>query len=118
MFRTSVWSIVLTLTLGPTASLLCVALCHPAGLPTAVCAHENATSHPSVTMADNCPDLGAESAAFVREDVRAEAFTPQTHAIVVLAFQFAAEPGHSTRARGAGQQPPPETQPLVLALRI
>ena len=117
MFRAAVLSIVLTLAVGPNASLLCAIWCHPDAASAGPCEHSNATSTPRLATDDSCRASVAGSTAFVREDMRRGVFTPQAqHAVVVLAFQFTPPPPVSS-TREAAQSPTLETQPLV-TLRI
>lgn len=118
MFRAAVLPIVLTLAVGPNASLLCAVWCHPDAASAGQCGHPNATSTPRLATDDSCPAIVAGSTAFVREDTRRGVSTPQAqNAVVVPPFQFTPPPRHAASTREAAQSPPLETRPLV-TLRI
>ena len=119
MFRAAVLSIVLTLTAGSNASLLCAVWCHPEAAATGQCAHPDSISTPIMTAKDSCPDIAVGSTAVVREDVRRGASTPHAQqAVAVPPFQVAPPPSHPTSARESGQRSPFEARPAVFTLRI
>jgi hypothetical protein len=119
VFRAAVLAIVLTLAVGPNASLLCTVWCHPDAASTGSCEQADPTSTPSVTRKDGCPDNAAGTSALVREDVRrGVSASDGQHAVVVAPFQFVAPPTPREFGREPGQHPPLEARPLVLALRI
>lgn len=119
VFRAAVLSIVLTLAVGPNASLLCAVWCHPDAAAAASCEHRDPTSTSSVAAKDGCPDIAAGTAALVREDVRRGMSTSDgQHAVVVPPFHFTLPPTLPEFGRQPGQHPPLEARPLVLALRI
>ena len=117
VFRAAVVSIVLTLTLGQNASLLCRIWCHPAAdAASASCEHQNVSTSPGVTGSDRCTQPTAAT-AFVPEDLRRARSAHEDYCLIVPQFTFASpsmrspsgdEPGRATL----------ETRPLVLALRI
>jgi len=118
VFRAFVLSIVLTLAVGQNASLLCAVWCHPAAGPTGACELQELSTSPSVAGNDDCPEVAAQATAFVREDVRREGSAPDAlYAVVVPPFQFA-PPSHLASGHGAGQPPPLDARPRLLALRI
>jgi hypothetical protein len=119
VFRAALLSIVLTLAVGPNASLLCAVWCHPHGAPAGSCEQQEPTSTPSVTANEGCPDIAAGTAALVREEVRRGVFTSEgQHAVVVPPFHFVPPPTPSEFGREPGQHPPLEARPLLLPLRI
>ena len=119
MFRAAVLSIVLTLAVGPNASLLCAIWCHPEAAAAGPCEHPNPTGTPSVTSNASCPDIAAASTAFVREDVRRGVSAPDAlQAVVVAPFQFTPPPSYPTSVRESAQRSLLDARPLVLALRI
>lgn len=119
MFRAAVLSIVLTLAVGPNASLLCAVWCHPDAAPAGPCEHPDPTSTPSITTNDGCPDIAASSTALVREDTRRGVSAPAAQqAVLVARFQFAPPPTHSASTGESAQRSPLEARPLVVALRI
>ena len=118
VFRAAVLSIVLTLAVGPNASLLCAVWCHP-DASTGSCEHSDPTSTPSVTAKDGCPDIAAGMSALVREDVRrGVSASDAQYAVVGTPSQFGPPPTSPEFGPEPGQHPPPETKPLILALRI
>jgi hypothetical protein len=119
VFRAAVLSIVLTLAVGPNASLLCAVWCHPDAASTGSCEHPDPTSTPSVNAKDGCPDIAAGTSALVREEMRrGVSASDGQHAVVVPPFQFVPPPTPPEFGREPGQHPPLEARPLVLALRI
>jgi hypothetical protein len=118
MFRATVLSIALTLAVGPTASLLCGVWCH-SDASTGSCEHRDPTSTPSVTAKDGCPDVAADAAALVREEVRrGVSASDGQYAVVGASAHFVPPPAPPQVRRESGQQVLPETKPLLLALRI
>ena len=117
MFRAALFSIVLTLTFGQNASLLCKVWCPDA--TSAGCPHQDSTTSPSVSTHDNCrSDVGA-AVAFVREDARRTAAAPDAqNALVVPRFLLALS--HIDLGFGfeSGRRLLLEERPLVIALRI
>jgi hypothetical protein len=119
VFRAAVLSIVLTLVVGPNASLLCAVWCHPEAATVAHCEHQNPSGSPSVAEKDSCPDIAAGATAFVREDVRrGVSASDGQHAVVVPPFRFVPPPNPSELGRELRQHAPLEARPLVFALRI
>lgn len=118
VFRAVVLSIVLTLAVGPNASLLCAVWCHPDAASAGQCEHPNATNTPRLGTDDSCPAIAAGSTAFVREDMRRGVSASQAqNAVVVPPFQFTLPLRHAPSTREAAQSPPLETRPLV-TLRV
>ena len=116
MFRAALFSIVLTLTVGQNAGLLCKVWCHDA---TSVgCAHQDSTTSPSVSADDGCRSTVLGAVAFVREDARRTAAAPAQNALVVQRFQLAPPPTDLRPGFEPGQQRPLEERPLVITLRI
>ena len=118
VFRAAVLSIVLTLAVGPNASLLCAVWCHP-DAAAGPCEHPDATSRSSATSEHSCPAIGGGSTAFVREDVRRGVSTPQTkYPVVVPPLLFTPPPPHALSIHAGAQSPPLQTRRVVLTLRI
>ena len=116
VFRAALLSIVLTLAVGPTASLLCAVWCHPEAAAAEPCEHRDT---PNVTANDSCPDIAAVTTAFVREDVRRGVSASDGQTVVLVPpFQFVAPPTAPAFGGEFRQYPPLEARPLVLALRI
>ena len=70
MFRAAVLSIVLTLAVGPNASLLCGTWCDPQAVAARGCHDEDPVTPPSVAGDGSCDHVVLSVAAFLREDVR------------------------------------------------
>ena len=117
MFRAVLFSIVLTLTVGPNASLLCEGWCHDA--TSAGCPHQDPTISLSVGADDSCTDVGVVAAAFVGEDARrADPGPDARNALVVPRFRYAAPPTDSGSGYEAGWLPLLDARPLLITLRI
>ena len=117
MFRAALFSIVLTLTVGQNASLLCEVWCHDA--TSAGCPHQEPTTSLSVGADDSCTDEVVVAAAFVGEDARRTDPGPDArNALVVPRFRFAAPPTDSGSGYEAGPLPLLDARPLPIALRI
>ena len=118
VFRAAVLSIVLTLAVGPNASLLCAVWCHP-DAATGSCEHRDQTIIPSVNAKDGCPDIAPGASALVREEVRrGVSASDSQYAAVVAPSQFVPPPTPPEFGREPGQHLPLEARPLILALRI
>ena len=114
MFRPALLSIVLTLAVGPNASLLCEAWCHDAA--PAGCAHQESMTSSSASSPDNCQ---SDLVAAVREDARRAAAAPGAqHVVVVPRFRLAPSPAGVLPGFESGRQRLLEERPLVIALRI
>lgn len=119
VFRAALVSIVLTLTLGQNAALLCVVWCHPQHGVNGACGHQVPTTTPSVTADESCARVAAAPAAVVREDGRRVASVSHAQqGIVVARFQFVAPPSFSAHRLEHAQSTALEARPLILALRI
>ena len=116
MFRAALFSIVLTLTVGQNAGLLCKVWCHDA--TSAGCAHHDSTTSPSVSADDSCSSV-VGAVAFVREDARRTAAGPDAQsALVVPRFRLAPSPTDQRSGFESGRRLLLEERPLVIALRI
>lgn len=117
MFRTALFSIVLTLAVGQYARLFCEAWCHD-GM-SAECPHEDSTNSPGVSPDDNCSSADVGAVAFVREDARRTAAAPDAqNALVVPRFLFAPSPSDLRSGFALGWRRLLEARPLIFALRI
>ena len=116
MFRSALFSIVLTLAVGQDASLLCKVWC--ADTTSAECPHQDSTTSPSVSAEDSCSSVVVATFAFVREDVWRTAAAPDAqNALAVPGFLLA--PSHTDLGGfESGRRLLPEERPLVIALRI
>lgn len=117
MFRAALFSIVLTLAAGQSASLLCEVWCHDA--TSAGCPHQDPTTSLSVGVDDSCTNVVVVAAAFVGEDARRTDPGPYAkNAPVVPRFRFAAPPTDSGSGYEAGRLLLLEARPLLIPLRI
>ena len=117
MFRTALFSIVLTMAVGQDVALLCKA-CYPPEASAVGCHHQGATTSPTVSADDNCHNAAVDANAFVLEDAPRSAAAPDTqNALVIPRFRFAPSLRDS-RSEGSGPQLQLEARPLVTALRI
>ena len=121
VFRAVAFSVVLTLAVGPIASLLCTASCHPQAAAARAC-HDEPSAASSVIggpPCDECNRASFSAVQFLREDVqRGVAALGADHAILVPRYQLA----RTTSAADSGQEPGRtwwlEKRPLPTALRI
>jgi hypothetical protein len=117
VLRAALFSIVLTLTFGQNASLLCKVWCPDT--TSAGCPHQDSTTSPSLSTHDNCRSDVGGAVAFVREDLRRTAAAPDAqNALAVPRFLLA--PSHIDLSIGfeSGRLLLLEERPLVIALRI
>ena len=117
VFRAAVVSIVLALAVGPYASLLCAAGCHPQGASPAPCEHTDPSRTLRLVPIDSCPDFFTRETALVREDARRAASPHAQPAIATPLFAVAVPigPAKMTRLRARSSL---EARPLAIALRI
>jgi hypothetical protein len=117
VFRAALFSIVLTLAVGQNAGLLCKVWCHDA--TSAECPHHDSTTSPSVSAVDNCRSAVVGAVAFVREDARRTAASPDAqNALVIARFRLAPSPTDLGSGLESGRRRLLEERPLVIALRI
>jgi hypothetical protein len=121
VFRTALFSIVLSLAVGQNASLLCKTLCDPAAAAGNGCHDHSGRSGSSVTLTGghHCDSDAPLVTAYVKENVRRSAPAPQTVSSLPIARYLAVStmvalhPNH-----GPGRLPSLEKRPLDTALRI
>jgi hypothetical protein len=123
VFRAALFSIVLTLTVGQSAGLLCNVWCHDA--TSVACPHQDSTTFPdsatspSVSADANCGNTFVGPIAFVREDARRTAAAPDAqNALAVQRFQLAPSPTDLRPGFESAQWRPLEERPLATILRI
>ena len=116
MFRAALFSIVLTLAVGPSAGLLCKVWCHDG--TSAGCARQDSTTSPSVNADDTCRSAILGAVAFVREDARRTAAAPDAqNALAVPRFRLALS--HTDLSSGfESRRLLFQERPLVIALRV
>ena len=119
VFRAALVSIVLTLTLGQNAALLCSVWCHPQQSANSACEHQPAASSPGVTANEGCIRVDAGATPFVREDGPRTVSASDAHqGIAAARFQSMPPPSLSARGPERTQATPQAARPLVLPLRI
>lgn len=119
MIRATALAIVVALTLGQNASLPCAIWCYPALAGTSSCAHEVPLTSPAIGEDDDCPEVVAVPAAFVRDDGRrAVSDHHEPQAVAGSPFSHGTLPTQTTWRGARARLLPFEAQPLVLVLRI
>ena len=119
VFRAAFVSIVLTLTLGQDAALLCRIWCHQQQSPNTACAHQVPMTSPSVAGNESCAHISAGPTAFVREDVRqVGSGLAAQQGTVVGQLQIPPPSDSSASPLERPQAIPLAARSLVLALRI
>ena len=117
MFRAAVLSIVLTLTVGPNATLLCAVWCHPDEAKTSACQHRGATTSRSLTGEDSCRTVDARPAALVRDEGKPGQRTSQP-AAPVPRFASASPRANATWSFRPKTALAVVSPPLLVVLRI
>jgi hypothetical protein len=118
VLRAVVLSIVLTLTVGQSAALLCNVWCHPVeGTTAAECGHPNTS--PRVTSNDECKDAMLAPIAVVREEGRRGSSAPLAQPeVVVSRLAFVAAAVAASSDHPPNYQVLPAARPVVLPLRV
>jgi hypothetical protein len=118
VFRAALVSIVLTLTLGQNAALLCGVWCQPGQSANSACEHQVPMTL-SVTGNESCVLIVAGPTALVRDDARrVAAGSDAQQGPVVARFQLLPPSASPARDLENAHAAPPAARPLVLALRI
>ena len=114
--RATLLSIVLTLAVGQTAGLACMASCSdatPAG-----CSHQDSTSCLAIS-ADGCRGcVAVSSVVFVREEAQLTGVAPDEPYAIVAQLRVGAPPIRLRSGFEARRRLPCGKQPRVIALRI
>jgi hypothetical protein len=119
VFRAAVLSIVLTLAIGPNATLLCSVWCHPDEANASACQHQDATTSPRVTGEDSCRTVPTSTTAFLREEAKRGSPTPiAQQAVANPRFRLGPPPTHTLDAYEATTSLNVVASPLLIALRI
>jgi len=119
VFRAALLSIVVTLTLGQNATLLCSVWCHPQQSASSACGHHVPMTSPSMTGNESCVQAAAGPMVLVREDARGIASDSYArYGATVARFQVVPPSTSPARELERAQPPPPAAPTLVLALRI
>jgi len=119
MLRAAVLSIVLTLAIGPSASLLCRAVCDQPQADASDCAHKGPATSVSV-VGDNCCDHAVPTAAeSLPKDVRRDvSFAQAHHATPQLAYELAPPAVDARPGDKPGREWRIDTQRLTTTLRL
>ena len=120
VFRAALFSIVLTLAVGQSASLVCTVWCVRHDATSAPCPHQDPTTSLSVRGDDNCNDLVTlGTVPFASEDGRRTARSSDSqNTLIVRGFRIAQAPTDLWFGRDSGRLRLLQHRPLVLALRI
>jgi hypothetical protein len=121
VFRAALLSIVVSLAVGPNASLLCGTWCAAKAAAASGCHHKTLCDTLGVARDSNCDNVvgGPAATAALREDVRRGVSSQDaSQAVPVTRDQFVqltidAAPGHEP-----WRAPTPDSRPLSTALRI
>jgi hypothetical protein len=117
VFRAALFSIVLTLSAGQNATLLCKGWCPDT--TSAGCPHQDSTTSTSVSAHDTCSTDVGVAVAFVREDARRIAAAPDAqNALAVSRFLLALSHRNLDSGFESGRRLLLEERPLAIALRI
>lgn len=117
--RAAVLSIVLTLAIGPNATLLCSVWCRPDEAKSSACQHQDAATSPLVTGGGSCQTAGASATALIREDARrGSPLAGAQHAIAVSRFRFAPPSNHTARPSDVATSLVADARPHLIALRV
>ena len=116
VFRAVLYSIVLTLTVGQDAGLLCKVWC--SNTTSAECPHHDSTTSPRVSAENSCRHAVVEAVACVRENARRTAAPDTQKALVVARFRLGPSPTDLGSGLESGRRRLLEERPLIIALRI
>ena len=117
-FRAALVSIVLALTFGQNATVLCRVWCQPQERANSTCEHQPQNTSPSVTGNESCIPIEGTT-PFVREDGRRGSSASDAQLSVVIArFHLSLPPSVAVRMNAHPQATPPDVRPLAVALRI
>lgn len=119
MLRASVVPLVLLLAIGQDTALLCRAWCQPDRPAMAGCQGRGHTGTSSSVMGDDsCVRVNVSGAMLPGENVRRASDQDARCAVVVPTYQVPAAPGEGRHRDNPAGASPPESHPLILALRI
>jgi len=119
VFRAAVLSIVLTLAIGPNATVLCLVWCHPEKAKTSACQHQEVTTSRRVTGEDSCRTTPTSTTAFVREEAKRGSPTPiAQQAVACPRFRLGPPPTDTLGPYEAAASLGAVASPLLIALRI
>jgi hypothetical protein len=118
MLRAAALSIVLTLAIGPNASLLCRVVCDPQAEATE-CDHKGSAMSASVSGDNCCHDAAPSVAEFLpKKDVRRDVSFANGHATPQFASELAQPAVEARPGDKPGREWPIDTQRLTTTLRL
>lgn len=119
MFRATVLSVVLLFAAGPSASVLCKALCDPHAAAARGCHPQDNGTATQVSGNASCQDMGLGATAVLREDVRrgssAEGVGTEVH---VASFEFVTTTSSVGPVCGVERGTSDQKRPRTIPLRI
>jgi hypothetical protein len=119
VFRVAVFSVVLSLAVGPNTTLLCRAWCDPPAAATGCHHRGDSSDSPSLVREHHCDDRAPNSTAFLKEDVRRSRSSSNADpAITITRSQVAPARTDARLDHELGHLPSLEKRPLETALRI
>ena len=119
MFRATVLSVVLLFAAGPSASVLCKALCDPHAAAARGCHPQDNGTATQVSGNASCQDMALGATALLKEDVRRGTSAEGIGATVpVASFQLVTRTSNVRRVLGAEPGTSDQKRPLSTPLRI
>lgn len=119
VFRATLLSVVLLFAAGPSASVLCKALCDPHAAAANGCHHQDNGTATQVSGNASCQDMALGATALLKEDVRRGTSAEGIGATVpVASFQLVTRTSNVRRVLGAEPGTSDQKRPLSTPLRI
>lgn len=118
MFRAAVFSIVLSVAVGPNLALLCRTWCHAQASAGRTCHHENLSTTARMAGDENCDDVVLGVSAVLREDARRDVPPDSNHAIPVPRYRLAQSTIDARHGQEIWRDWSREKRPLLAVLRI
>ena len=119
MFRATLLSVVFLFAAGPSASVLCKALCDPHAAAANGCHHQDNGSATQVSGNASCQDAALGAAALLKEDVRRGASAEGIGvAVPVASFRLVTSTSNVRSVFGAERGTSDQKRPLFTPLRI
>jgi hypothetical protein len=119
VFRIALLAIVLSLAIGPDASLLCSVWCDPQAAATIGCDHGRSTNALTMSADSSCDRVVPGVGAFLQEDGgRSSVDTVAGQATSVACYQLAPLTSSTRSGQEPGREWSLENRPLSTALRI
>jgi hypothetical protein len=119
VFRATVLSVVLLFAAGPSALVLCKALCDPHAAAANGCRHQDNGTASQVSGNASCQDMALGVSALLKENVRRGASAGVGGAAVLVAtFEFVTTTSRVHPVHGAERGTSDQKRPLSTPLRI